>query len=330
MLLLVLSQENVSLAVEEVLRVFGVSKYVLSGRYLLLDVRKNLRLCGKLAYTNEVYSVLFSGPSKKIFVLGEKFNWKKVYEKNYCVRSFCSVDEKKFAAVVWHALKDPMGNKVSGGSKNSKNFLEPKVNLKKAVSFFGIFKIKKEILVGKRIWVNSKDFLKRKAHMKPSLHPSSLNPRLARCMVNLVGDVKKIVDPFCGSGGILVEALFLGKKVIGVDIDRIMVKRCLLNVTHYRFQKDLYDIIVGDALEYTKKVSCVVTDIPYGKNTKTSDGLLSGFLKQYASLTSTMIVGFPDSVDVRKVLRGTPWKITFKTEWYLHKSLSKIVCVLEC
>ena len=309
MLLFVLSQENVSLAVEEVLRVFGVREYVLSGNVLLLNSRRKVH--DRLAYTNEVYQVLFSGKKKEILVLVEKFNWNRVYKKSYCVRSFCSVDEKKIAAAVWHSVTKPV------------------VDLRKAVSFFGIFDVKRKVYVCKRVWVNSKEFLKRKAHMKPSLHPSSLDPRLARCMVNLVGGVNKVVDPFCGSGGILVEALFLGKKVVGVDIDRIMVKRCLLNVTHYHFNKDLYDVSCGDALEMNKKVPCVVTDVPYGKNTKTSDGLLSGFLQKYAKLTSIMVVGFPDSVDVRKILKGTSWKITFKAKYYLHKSLSKIVCVLE-
>jgi len=50
-------------------------------------------------------------------------------------------------------------------------------------------------------------FGKRKPHMRPGFHPSSLNPKLARAFVNLTGIRKgTIVDMFCGTGGILIEA----------------------------------------------------------------------------------------------------------------------------
>ncbi len=45
-----------------------------------------------------------------------------------------------------------------------------------------------------------------------------MSPKLARCMVNLTG-VKEndlVLDPFCGTGGILIEAGIMGARVIGV------------------------------------------------------------------------------------------------------------------
>jgi tRNA G10 N-methylase Trm11 len=46
-------------------------------------------------------------------------------------------------------------------------------------------------------------------------------PKLARAMVNLTGaeQGELILDPFCGVGTVLQEALLLGYKVIGTDID---------------------------------------------------------------------------------------------------------------
>jgi len=46
-------------------------------------------------------------------------------------------------------------------------------------------------------------------------------PKLAQMVVNLAGQPvgKTIYDPFCGTGGILTEALLMGYKVFGSDVD---------------------------------------------------------------------------------------------------------------
>jgi len=49
----------------------------------------------------------------------------------------------------------------------------------------------------------------------------SLSPRIARILVNLLGLSKNdtVLDPFCGTGTILIEALLLNYRVIGIEID---------------------------------------------------------------------------------------------------------------
>ena len=52
-------------------------------------------------------------------------------------------------------------------------------------------------------------------------HPGVMMPRMARTLVNLscaqAGDV--LLDPFCGTGGILIESSLLGVRTIGSDFD---------------------------------------------------------------------------------------------------------------
>jgi len=64
-------------------------------------------------------------------------------------------------------------------------------------------------------------FEKRKVQYRPFFSPISLHPKLARALVNLSA-IKKgetILDPFCGTGGILIEAGLIGARVIGSDIE---------------------------------------------------------------------------------------------------------------
>ncbi|MFX1538587.1 MAG: THUMP domain-containing protein, partial [Promethearchaeota archaeon] len=53
-----------------------------------------------------------------------------------------------------------------------------------------------------------KDVKQRAAHKRPFFHPSSMNPLLQRTMVNLatLKFGEWLLDPFCGTGGALIEA----------------------------------------------------------------------------------------------------------------------------
>ncbi|MCK4365573.1 MAG: DNA modification methylase, partial [Thermoplasmatales archaeon] len=56
--------------------------------------------------------------------------------------------------------------------------------------------------------INRSQFEERKIQHRPFFSPISLHPKLARALVNL-SSIKKdetLLDPFCGTGGILLEA----------------------------------------------------------------------------------------------------------------------------
>lgn len=65
----------------------------------------------------------------------------------------------------------------------------------------------------------------RTAPKRPYFKPISLDPRLARAMANIAcPEEGKILDPFCGTGGILLEAAAIGSHVFGSDADSRMVE----------------------------------------------------------------------------------------------------------
>ncbi len=64
----------------------------------------------------------------------------------------------------------------------------------------------------------------RTAPKRPYFKPISLDPRVARAMANLAcPDGGRLLDPFCGTGGILMEGLGSGLQVSGSDADSRMV-----------------------------------------------------------------------------------------------------------
>lgn len=126
------------------------------------------------------------------------------------------------------------------------------------------------IFVGKKLSViDRRGFEKRKAQYRPFFSPISLHPRLARALVNLsqIPINGKLLDPFCGTGGILIEAGLIGIDIYGGDIENKMIKGCRENLEYYNVRNYyLYNVDVGEITScIDEKMDAVVTDLPYGK-----------------------------------------------------------------
>ena len=120
--------------------------------------------------------------------------------------------------------------------------------------------------------VNRKQYEQRKVQNRPFFSPISLHPKLARAIINLTSIKKgeKLLDPFCGTGGVLIEAGLIGVKVLGSDIEERMIEGCKKNLEYYKIKNfSLYQTDIGNIGLYFKKVDAIATDLPYGKSTTT-------------------------------------------------------------
>lgn len=173
-------------------------------------------------------------------------------------------------------------------------------------------------------------FDKRRAHLLEAGHPAMTHPRLARAMVNLSG-ADKILDPFCGAGGILIEAGLCGLSCVGFDIDEKMLERARKNLDFFGI-KD-YTLMKKDASAFVGKYTAVVTDLPFGLSTKLTvdaEKLYLSFLKNLKrNKIKKAVVGFPDFVDYISIVEKSGYKIKNIFSYYLHKSLSKKIVVIE-
>jgi tRNA (guanine10-N2)-dimethyltransferase len=142
----------------------------------------------------------------------------------------------------------------------------------------------KKVYVGvKKSVVDRTQFEKRKIQNRPFFSPITLHPRLARALVNLsaVGKNQVLLDPFCGTGGILLEAGLIDIKVIGSDIEDKMIKGSKETLDFYGVKNyDLFCTDVGELNKLVNKVDAVVTDLPYGKATTTKGEEISQLYKR--------------------------------------------------
>ena len=101
----------------------------------------------------------------------------------------------------------------------------------------------------------------------------AMPPRLARIMVNLAGCTpgKVLLDPFCGVGTILQEALLSRARVVGVDLNPWCVKAARENLEwlakEYGIKDADFTILQGDARRLSSRVrdiDCIVTEPDLG------------------------------------------------------------------
>jgi tRNA (guanine10-N2)-dimethyltransferase len=131
-----------------------------------------------------------------------------------------------------------------------------------------------DLYVGiEKIKLNKKHFEDSKPHKRPFFYPGSMNPKLARCMVNLsrIKEGQLLLDPFCGTGGILIEAGLIGCKVAVSDIYCKMKNGTAINLDYYGITDyRTFNVDIRELKMY-EKVDSVVTDPPYGISTSTGD-----------------------------------------------------------
>jgi len=163
-------------------------------------------------------------------------------------------------------------------------------------------------------------------------HPGVMMPRMARTLVNLslAGNGSILLDPFCGTGGILIEAEMLGVRTMGSDFDPMMIRGCRENVQQSTlFLADTTRLPIHD-----RAADAVVTDFPYGqsvciKKTDTMERLYHDALREINRVLKTgsraIVVTHQDisgiAVQHMTVLQHHTQRV--------HKSLTRHILVLR-
>jgi tRNA (guanine10-N2)-dimethyltransferase len=180
--------------------------------------------------------------------------------------------------------------------------------------------------------IDRSQFEQRAVKERPYFSPISLHPRLARALVNLSG-VRRgelVLDPFCGTGGILIEAAILGAKTLGSDLSPKMIDGCAQNMEHFGLKPDrLLTLDIGSVHDAFGEVDAVVTDPPYGRSTSTNKEVLGDlYARSMEVLARTlkpgrrMGIAFPREVKTPDGLELVETHVQ-----RVHRSLDRRYCV---
>ena len=284
-------------------------------------------LVKRLGYTHEVHHLISTLNYNDLDNGVSSIDWSNYIDENFAVRV------KRFDSNIdTVATERRIGHLILTNTEGiSVNLTEPK-------SFIRVVSHQNSIyLCYGKYQLDKKYFELIKPHKRPFFHPGCMSPKLARAMVNLAR-VKKgdfVLDPFCGTGGILIEAGLIGAKVIGSDIDWRMKKGAATNLDYVGITDYRTCVVDVRELKMYEEVDAVVTDPPYGISTTTSGEGTEGIFKEFLSSIehsmkkdALLVMASPDSLDIDSLLSEVGFVLLERYSIKMHKSLTRIISVI--
>jgi tRNA (guanine10-N2)-dimethyltransferase len=178
----------------------------------------------------------------------------------------------------------------------------------------------------------------RRPRSRAFFHPSAIFPKLSRALVNLSGvqPGEAFLDPFCGTGSLLIEASIIGAEPVGIDLARKMVRGARRNSIKYG--QPWLGLIRADSRSLPiKEVGGVATDIPYGRASSAGGLKSSEILRSLVEGAPAvlpeggkLVVMHPKSLEVGPVAEGAGGlQVEQELEIYIHRTLTRTITVMR-
>ncbi|ANS77036.1 RNA methyltransferase [Paenibacillus yonginensis] len=109
---------------------------------------------------------------------------------------------------------------------------------------------------GESVWL--------KHSSKPRQYSTALSTRVARAVVNIAApriEGLKLVDPCCGIGTVLIEALSMGIEAEGFDLNPLAVSGARENLKHFGFPEEA--VHPADMRQLEGRYDVLILDLPY-------------------------------------------------------------------
>ncbi len=302
-----------------------------------------IELGSHLGYTHEILETITKSTPEKLQKSIEEVEW-----NDYILDSFkLRVKRMGNGSVDKNSIEYHIGGYIKEYTRKPVDLDNPEHTIKLVYTdpILEVNEYKESKVVGyNRIIVteliieqDKKHFFDNKPHKRPYFHPGSMSPKLALCMVNLarVHRNDTVLDPFCGTGGILIEAGYLDTKLIGSDTERCMYEGTELNLENENF-KD-FEVFWEDSrkLKLETVVDAVVMDPPYGISTTLGGNDTKELYKDALINISSLLkddgyicMASPHYIDLEEIVEKTQLKIEQQHSIRMHKSLTRIITVL--
>ncbi|WP_409344006.1 TRM11 family SAM-dependent methyltransferase [Paenibacillus sp. MBLB4367] len=139
---------------------------------------------------------------------------------------------------------------------------------------------------------------------KPQNYSTALSTRMARAVANIaVPDPAgvKAVDPCCGIGTVLVEAMSMGIDIAGYDINPLAVRGARTNLAHFGLPNV---VAIGDVRELTGSYDAAILDMPYNLCSKLSPGDQLSMLEGAGRLAGRVVIVTAEPIEEAVGLAG--------------------------
>jgi len=126
--------------------------------------------------------------------------------------------------------------------------------------------------------------------LKPETNSHSLGLRTARALVNIAvpdGVLRTLVDPCCGVGTVLIEALSMGVAARGFEINRRVAESARINLAFFGHENA---VTLLDMHRITDHFDVAIVDIPYGLFTPVTPEEQAAIIRTTRRIADRMVI----------------------------------------
>ena len=238
----------------------------------------------------------------------------------------------------YSAKSDTMNLERKLGRHILQNTSNTEVNLETPdKTFFGVLTSGKLVFGLKLAEITPKTYSERRPRKKPFFHPSAMPSKLARCMVNLARAKANelVLDPFCGTGSGMIEAAFVGCRVLGFDVQRRMAEGTRRNLRYFGVEPE--GLVIADSRKLPlTRIDHVVTDPPYGKSAttmkSTTKQIVQGVLSSALPLLDAgqlICIASPKTINISRIGVELGYRHVESHFAYVHRTLTREIAVFQ-
>jgi tRNA G10 N-methylase Trm11 len=157
-----------------------------------------------------------------------------------------------------------------------------------------------ECTMGEAIWLKHND--------KPRKYSTALSTRVARALVNIAIPQTsgiRAIDPCCGIGTVLVEALSMGIDIVGREMNPLAAIGARENLAYFGYKAI---VTLGDMREITAFYDTAIIDMPYNLCSVLSPEEKLEMLQSARKFTRRAVIVTIESID--EIIEQTGFTIT--------------------
>jgi len=160
---------------------------------------------------------------------------------------------------------------------------------------------------------------------KPREYSTALSTRVARAVANIAvpnPDGVHAIDPCCGIGTVLVEALSMGIDIVGSDINYLAADGARENIAYFNLEGD---VKTGPISGITKNYDVAIIDLPYNLYTSITPDEQAAIVQQTRRIADKAVIITIETID--QVIEEAGFEIQARCEAIKgHFSRQILVC----
>lgn len=132
---------------------------------------------------------------------------------------------------------------------------------------------------------------------KPYSYSNSLSVRVARALVNIAVENNlccKLIDPCCGIGTVVIEAISMGIDVVGYEINKNIAENARKNMKFFEYKNVITN---GDMNNIEEKYDVAIMDLPYGVFTSTTLEEQTALIRSARRISKKLVIVTFENMD---------------------------------